>query len=174
MLSFPFIQLSSLTQSQSFYIATVMGFIPSFGIRDSVTKWLNPDATKADLGEGMQAYYDEDKKVWVFPGEDPAEIAKPIGPPPTTPLGAAMSPNYNMPSSEPREKNDPLAAMMAPPPRVPSSQKFKSPGAKPGAMMMYPPGMMPPTAGATNATAPPQFAVFAPIPDPSKKQTSEG
>jgi hypothetical protein len=27
-----------------------------------MTKWLNPDATTADLGVGMQAYYDEDKK----------------------------------------------------------------------------------------------------------------
>jgi hypothetical protein len=36
-----------------------------------------------DLGEGMQAYFDEKNKVWVFPGEDPAEKARPIGLPPT-------------------------------------------------------------------------------------------
>jgi len=28
-----------------------------------MNKWLNPDATTADLGEGMQAYYDEKRKV---------------------------------------------------------------------------------------------------------------
>jgi len=29
-----------------------------------MTKWLNPDATQVtDLGEGMQAYYDEKHKV---------------------------------------------------------------------------------------------------------------
>jgi hypothetical protein len=32
----------------------------------------------ADMGEGMQAYFDEKNKVWVFPGEDPAEKAKPV------------------------------------------------------------------------------------------------
>jgi len=157
-----------------------------FGLTDWVTKKLNPDATKADLGDGMQAYYDEDKKVWVFPGEDPAEVAKPIAPPPT--MGAAA------PQPTPEDKpaaasNDPLAAMMAPPNlRGPSALKNRgsgggrsypgmaSPGGGPPTMMMggaggssgaAPPVMKMPSApggGKSTAAAPPQFMVFQPKP----------
>lgn len=137
-----------------FFFTTEKGFF-SFGIKSSVTKWLNPDATEADLGEGMQAYYDEDKKVWVFPGEDPAEVAKPIGPPPTTPMAAATE----APAPAPAPSNDPLAAMMAPPQRAPRvlSKKAK-------------PGSMPPLPGTPKGAPPPQFAVFAPKPDDRKKE----
>ena len=122
-----------------------------------MTKWLNPDATQADLGEGMQAYYDEKRKVWVFPGEDPEEVAKPIGPPPTTPAPQAASsagaPSGGGPvasnsstSPAPAAANDPLAALMALPNRAPSSfqNKSKSMGATPGSSgrLLPPPGMI--------------------------------
>jgi hypothetical protein len=85
-----------------------------------VTKWLNPDATTADLGDKMEAYYDEKLKVWVFPGEDPAEKAKPIGPPPLS-VQASTKDATNVTPSDMKTKNiDPLAAMMAPPKRGPS------------------------------------------------------
>lgn len=123
-----------------------------------MTKWLNPDATIADVGEGMQAYYDEKLKVWVFPGEDPEEKAKPIGPPPTA-LGAPKEER-----SEPAEPptNDPLAAMMAPPKRAPSAL-LRQPAVR---ARSYP--GMPPMAGGGGsgpaAAPPPKFAVFMPAP----------
>ena len=151
----------------------------SFGIRDKVTKWLNPDATQADLGEGMQAYYDEKLKVWVFPGEDPAEVSKPIGPPPTTPL-AAPGPGPGPSSSAvvtatAAPSNDPLAAMMAPPKRGPPAgwqHKSKSAGAALGSASSTPlrppmPGMvlMPGQGGGgAGGVQPPTFAVFTPPP----------
>jgi len=120
-----------------------------FGIKDRMTKWLNPDATKADIGEPMQAYYDDKRKVWVFPGEDPDETVKPIGPPPTTStsvptLAAALPP----PTS-----NDPLAAMMAPPSRSAISKSKM--GAEP--YHLATPGKVP-----MAYTPVPSFAVFQP------------
>ena len=144
-----------------------------------MTKWLNPEATTADLGEGMQAYYDEDKKVWVFPGEDPAEKAKPPPPPPTS-----------MPAAEKQEEKpkpdmatDPLAAMMAPPQRTPASFGRSRPGV-PGGVPPTPrslyPGMPPPMPGLAGpgapgpgskaaGAAPPQFMVFTPKPGQETK-----
>ena len=114
-----------------------------------MTKWLNPDATKADIGEPMQAYYDEKRKVWVFPGEDPEEKVKPIGPPPTTstsvPTLAAAPP--------PPTSNDPVAAMMAPPSRAAISKSKM--GAEPAHLAT--PAKMPMT-----YTPAPSFAVFQP------------
>ena len=118
-----------------------------------MTKWLNPDATQADLGEGMQAYYDEKRKVWVFPGEDPDEVAKPIGPPPITPMAATPTP-APLPAAI-----DPLAAMMAPPKRQPASfqAKSKSVGSTPTRPAI--PGMMIPGVGSP-AAASPAFVMF--------------
>lgn len=123
--------------------------------RNSVTKMLNPKATTADLGEVMEAYYDADKKVWVFPGEDPAELAKPIGPPPTTPVVAAAAASTSNGDAEPAKppSNDPLAAMMAPPTRLPSRPRGRTPGA------VGPPGF-----AQMSNTKPPQFAMFTPPP----------
>jgi hypothetical protein len=138
-----------------------------------MNKWLNPDATTADLGEGMQAYYDEKRKVWVFPGEDPDEVAKPIGPPPTAP---ATTEKEETPSTAPK---DPLAAMMAPPQRAPSFRRSSSAlstmeNAGISAASRYPgmvvPGVShgPSSAGAFSAgTPPPQFTVFKPAPAPA-------
>jgi hypothetical protein len=125
-----------------------------------VTKWMNPDATTADMGEGMQAYFDEKNKVWVFPGEDPAEKAKPVGPPPmvTTPAKPA-------PETAPNPSTDPLAAMMAPPRRGPSAMRVRS--------MQTPqrPGLgVGGSGGGPMPGAPPQFAVFQPKPKPTEEE----
>ena len=141
-----------------------------------MTKWLNPDATTADLGEGMQAYYDEKLKVWVFPGEDPAEKAKPIGPPPMTPAKKEDSKQEEAKSEAvATPPADPLAAMMAPPRRPPSS--FRRPGATPGAArpgapptFMMPPGASP-AMGAKTMQPPPQFKIFKPKDDGEKKES---
>ena len=99
-----------------------------------IAKKMNPDAHVGDVGEAMEAYYDEKLKTWVFPGEDPVEAAAPPPPPPTSfggggmggdggrggmgggmgggpPSGGAPSPQGGVGAV------DPLAAMMAPPPR---------------------------------------------------------
>ena len=128
-----------------------------FGIKDRLTKMLNPNATQADTGLEMQAYYDEKLKVWVFPGEDPAEKAKPVGPPPTA---KAKSEQKQAPSSAPvnAQPKDPLAAMMAPPMRTPRAGGSARPRGLPGGTPM----------GAT-PMPPPNFAVFAPKPAAEKK-----
>jgi len=123
-----------------------------------MTKWLNPDATTADMGEAMQAYYDEKRKVWVFPGEDPDEKAKPIGPPPMTPTALATAPETQQTPTTPTTSSDPLAAMMAPPQRNPSSLRRATPsGRTPGMRMPTGPGAPPPV-----TSPPPQFTVFKP------------
>ena len=64
----------------------------------------------------MKAYYDEKTKRWVFPGEDPGEAvaAAPSAPPTVAQLSA---PSISAPQPPPvSDANDPLAALMAPPP----------------------------------------------------------
>ena len=83
-----------------------------WSIRKRLVKWINPDATEVTLPqEEEKAYYDEKQKVWVFPGDDPDELVKPIGPPPM----ASTKPANEEPASEDSNPSDPLAAMMAPP-----------------------------------------------------------
>lgn len=149
----------------------------SLGIKDRMTKWLNPDATTADLGEGMQAYYDEKRKVWVFPGEDPDEKVKPLTPPPT----AAKMKTETLPPQNVATPIDPLAAMMAPPSRRSASmirrsssvmsktesgtsQLSSGPGAPPIGMppIIMPLGAAPPSLG--GGGPPPRFTVFKPAP----------
>lgn len=75
----------------------------------------------------MEAYYDEKTKRWVFPGEDPGEAVQ--GPPPAPPTASELGGGGGPPSSSgggvltspPNstpglDANDPLAALMAPPP----------------------------------------------------------
>ena len=140
-------------------------------------KKLNPDATSCTLPDNEeQAYYDKERKVWVFPGEDPAEVAKPIAPPPIIP--AATSEKESTPAPAPAPSNDPLAQLMAPPPvrclataRRPGGppRGVPSPGAFPG-MPGIPGGASPPAGGASGA--PPTFAVFQPKPSPSEDEKS--
>lgn len=81
----------------------------------------------------MEAYYDEKTKRWVFPGEDPDEAA-PAAPsmPPTASQLAAPGPSPQQPTHGP-EANDPLAALMAPPPSFVGATKRAMSGAAPGA-----------------------------------------
>jgi hypothetical protein len=103
------------------------------------------------LGEGSQVYYNKDTKVWVFPGEDPAERARPIGPPPTV----TTTPAKSAPPTAPVPSNDQLAALMAPPPRG-------RPGQTTPNRSGFGIGPIP--------EAPPQFAVFQPQPKPTEKE----
>ncbi len=86
----------------------------------SIGKWfakkISLEATIADPGEEMKAYYDEKLKRWVFPGDDPATVAKPLPPPPT------MSSTKKEPDAQNTttpSKADPLASLMALPSRTP-------------------------------------------------------
>ena len=131
------------------------------GIRGRMIKWLNPDAHQVTLEESTEkAYYDEKRKVWVFPGDNPDDLVKPIGPPPTIPA----SPATPGPSSSIAQSNatDPLAAMMAPPKRAPTS--FKRPGTY---ASMPSPGVSTPLAAGT----PPKFVVFTPVAAGKKEDT---
>ena len=147
------------------------------GIRDWMVKRLNPDAHQVTLSEPEEkAYYDEKRKVWVFPGDNPDELVKPIGPPPTA---LSMKPDA---STQPAAaaatvpSNDPLAAMMAPPSRAPST--LRRPGAVGGAPRAYPPGGLPPRSlpgmpSAAVGSAPPQFAVFQPKAATTQDETKD-
>jgi hypothetical protein len=110
-----------------------------------VSKWVFPDATVADVGDEMQAYYDEDKKCWVFPGEENKPPPAALAPPPTS-FGSPSGPQPGGPAPT----NDPLAALMQPP--------------DPLASLMAPPSMSAygPQSSARKSTPPPQYAVFKP------------
>lgn len=125
-------------------------------------------AKVADVGEEMQAYYDEKLKRWIFPGDDPAEVAKPLAPPPIIPK-AGKTPAAPAPDTS----NDPLASLMAPPiSRALSSKKGVPPSraryADPLASMG---NVATPGAGGAKdgpstpmTNQPPKFAVFQPKP----------
>ena len=120
----------------------------------------------------MQAYYDEDRKVWVFPGEDPDEKAKPIGPPPIVSPVTPMKPSEMTAitnTSTTNVSHDPLAAMMAPPTRLPPSVNrqrvsttMTTPSA-PGTISGHGTEVQTPI----RPVAPPQFSVFQPTPQTS-------
>ena len=76
----------------------------------------------------MQAYYDEKLKRWIFPGDDPAEVAKPLAPPPIIPKSSDTT--TLIPVTPTRSNNDPLAALMAPPPSrgIPTKRGCGPPG----------------------------------------------
>jgi hypothetical protein len=142
----------------------------SFSIKEQMTKWLNPDAVVADTGESMQAYYDDKRKIWVFPGEDPEEKSKPLGPPPIsqmTPMQSNAQESTGAASSKVTQ-HDPLAAMMAPPPRVPSSMNRHR---HPNEPSPFSPSTITSIPGpSTPLRAPPQFSVFQPSPNVSDRK----
>lgn len=139
-----------------------------WSLRQRLVKWINPDATEVVLPDSEEKpYYDEKRKVWVFPGDNPEELVKPIAPPPT------MTPAATEPVAEPETPKDPLAAMMAPPKRggpssIPRGGRMGTPRGYPGRMPGTPamPGMPSPGPG----TAPPQFTVFQMKPKEDKGQ----
>ena len=99
-------------------------------MKNFITKRLNPDATTADVGDSMEAYYCPKLKRWVFPGDDPTELAKPLAPPPITPLKKANNKESIENTTTPSAKtNDSLANLMAPPTRSRSAHRgtLKSP-----------------------------------------------
>jgi hypothetical protein len=134
------------------------------GLRSMMLKRLNPDAIECKLPDNEEKpYYDEKRKVWVFPGDDPDELVKPIAPPPMVPAADSKPKPEELQSEKPK---DPLAAMMAPPTRRPAA--LRRPGASSGMTMSSPgmPGMSSSLAG----SAPPPFAVFTPAKKDDKKE----
>ena len=99
---------------------------------------MNPDASIADTGGKMEAYYDEKLKRWIFPGDDPDEVAKPLAPPPTIPAKKNIEGNNDMQTPSKAVNNDPLASLMAPPSRTPNSFGTNG-GGDPIANLMAPP-----------------------------------
>ncbi|KAG5192801.1 hypothetical protein JKP88DRAFT_292417 [Tribonema minus] len=85
-------------------------------LRRFISKLTHPDAEIAHEGESMKAYYDKDKKCWVFPGEEAAPPPAPLGPPPTG-LGSAAAPQPapSAAAAAAAAVHNPLAALMAPP-----------------------------------------------------------
>lgn len=130
----------------------------------------------------MEAYFDEKKKRWIFPGEsaDDAAAAAPSAPPTAAELSRAASPpaptlgSAPPPATPGLDANDPLAALMAPPKSSVSSVRRHAGVAGQGGGLSGPPtgGLAwgdggPPRvgAGATRSPFPPpgkQFTVFAP------------
>ena len=160
--------------------------VTGWSVRGWLAKKLNPDATIATEGEAMEAYYDEDLKRWIFPGDDPAEVAKPLAPPPITPMVRDDKTPVGTPTPA---LDDPLAMMMAPPAR-------STPKADPLSNLMAPPSRGTPNSAlqappriprshtamnasvpssaqkspAPAASAPPQFVIFQPKPTDKSEQ----
>jgi len=153
----------------------------NLGIRDWMIKKLNPDAHAVNLPDNEEkAHFNKELGVWVFPGEDPAELAKPIAPPPIIPKLGTEQPSTPAPPQP--ASNDPLAQLMAPPPvrGLPSARR---PGGPPPRGMPSPVGFsgmpgMPAASPGMNAppgggVAPPTFAVFQPKPSAKKDDKAE-
>ncbi|ETM02324.1 hypothetical protein L917_01189 [Phytophthora nicotianae] len=158
------------------------------GLSSFIATKMNPEAKVAKLGEQMEAYFDEETKRWIFPGEAAAEepampSAPPTGPMPASapgsgvgvpPVGSTNSAPGSM-TGGPTPSNDPLAALMAPPPSHVLMKK------DPLAAMMAPPsrpGMYGARRGGSTAQHKPprpQFAVFKPsaAPAPTPDEPSE-
>jgi len=152
---------SSVTSSAPSSASKMLGEIRSF-----FTKKLNPNATEADVGESMQAYFDKKANRWVFPGEDPVELSKPLAPPPTVMKSnkskGEKEEEHNVLENEGKPKKvapvDPLAALIAPPPatsRRPRNHR------KPMRASSAPVG------NSKSSSSPPKFAMFTPPPTTS-------
>lgn len=158
------------------------------GLSTFIAAKMNPEAKVAKLGEQMEAYFDEEKKRWVFPGETQTEEAKIPSAPPIGPLpgsGPASSSGGGPPStgapgpgahSAPGSMaggDDPLAALMAPPASRAHASLMKK---DPLSAMMAPPSR--PAYGQRSSTMPakrpprPQFAVFKPAPGSASSTAS--
>lgn len=139
------------------------------GMKSYLIKKFNPDATECAMPDNEeQAYYDENLKRWIFPGDDPAEVAKPLAPPPT--LGSIPMEKVNPDVTKDDGPIDPIAAMMAPPPGIRGLSAKKRSGGMGG---LYPPGMIgsgPPGMMSPPAAPPAQFAVFTSKPAAEKEK----
>lgn len=168
------------------------------GLSTFIAAKMNPEAKVAKLGEQMEAYFDEEKKRWVFPGESQTEEAARPSAPPTGPLpgstpgsssggppggvagGAGGPPGvHSAPGSMAgggSTADDPLAALMAPPPsRAHATLMHKDPLS---AMMAPPPNraafgqQRASTMPAKRPPPRPQFAVFKPAPSSNASASS--
>jgi hypothetical protein len=136
------------------------------GISSFLTNKINPDAKVAKLGEQMEAYFDEEKKRWVFPGEASSEEPPAPSAPPTGPMPPSSSSDGppGLGGSTPAV-DDPLASLMAPPTMRAHAQLMNK---DPVAAMMAPPsrpGIYGQRANSMPIKRPPprpQFAVFKP------------
>jgi len=162
------------------------------GMKSYLVKRFNPDAKYCELPDNEEKpYYDNDSKRWIFPGDDPTEVAKPLAPPPT--IGKMPTEEVKSTETEDDGIKDPFAAMMAAPVNRTLSAKRRPGGIgggrfPPGMMggagagppsMSSPPGMMGGGGGPSGMSSPPgmigagsppgmmmpaQFSVFAPKP----------
>jgi len=146
---------SSVTSSAPSSASKMLGDIRSF-----FTKKLNPNATEADVGESMQAYFDKKANRWVFPGEDPVELSKPLAPPPTVMKSIKSNEEkeeHNVLENEGKPKEvapvDPLAALIAPPPATSRRPRnHRKPMRASSA----------PVRNSKSSSSPPKFAMFTP------------
>mmetsp|Transcript_9010 Transcript_9010/g.21988 ORF Transcript_9010/g.21988 Transcript_9010/m.21988 type:complete len:309 (-) Transcript_9010:140-1066(-) len=131
------------------------------GMKSWLIKKLNPDAKECHLPESEeQPYYDEKIKRWVFPGDDPTELAKPLAPPPTM----SKKEDEATKPQEPEKPKDAVMSMMAPPPsRIPGKKTplRGMPGGM-GSPMMMSGMMMPPGSGPQGMMSPPGFSGATP------------
>ncbi|CCI40104.1 unnamed protein product [Albugo candida] len=146
------------------------------GLSSFIATKINPEAKVAKLGEQMEAYFDEEKKQWIFPGETVVDETKALGPPPVGPKPAGNGPPIggSAPTSSSggvcaTDSNDPLAALMAPPMSRAHASMVKM---DPLAAMMAPPkrhGLHTSRAASEGLQKKksmpprPQFAVFKPM-----------
>nr|CCA13964.1 COPII coat assembly protein SEC16 putative [Albugo laibachii Nc14] len=146
------------------------------GLSSFIATKINPEAKVAKLGEQMEAYFDEEKKQWIFPGETVVEETTTLGAPPVglNPAGNGPPVGGSAPTSSSggacaTDSNDPLAALMAPPMSRAHASLVKM---DPLAAMMAPPkrhglhASRAPSEGPQKKKAMPprpQFAVFKPM-----------
>ena len=126
-----------------------------FGLRTWVAKKLNPEATEADLGGKLEAYYDKKLGRWIFPDDDPNEVSKPLAPPPV--VKASVAKDDAKQAVETASKSDPLAALMAPPPSrgLPANRAASANSTKAALKARQ-------VAPSSPAVEPPKFAIFQP------------
>jgi hypothetical protein len=152
---------STTTAAASKPKAVSGGDLKSNWLTGWIAKKMNPEAHVADVGGEMEAYYDKDLKRWVFPGEDPAEAAKPLAPPPIMPAAQAPASSFagsgppaggpGGAAAAPPASSDPLASLMAPPPakKAGARSRYADPLADMGRVAA------PPASGAPPSGAPP-------------------
>lgn len=128
---------------------------------------MNPDSNVVDLTEEGEVYYDKKLKRYIFPGDDINELSKP---PPLPPKIPVKKDKQSAPVTPAVNQNDPLAFLMAPPPRT---------VIRPGTTTNKPSVLTPPLRGlpgtvsnsSNKATPPvPKFTVFQPKPQPKKEK----
>jgi len=144
-------------------------------VKKSLLSWLYPDAhdTTENMGESNKAYFDKDTGKWVFPDDannpappDPSSLPPPTGPLTSGPPTISATPSQTTSASD----YDPLAALMAPPPR----SVYKAPVADmndPLAMMMAPPPVRIGGTSSTNSGPPSTYNIWKPpVPNPFQQQ----